>query len=261
MNHAPGVAPGARFDIDLAYHTLLPALKRAQQDGVNAWHAHEELNQQLVHAVAGRIGQWDARAVNHLVDLFPGAVPASCRLRSATADYDGAGDWVVTFDLTRRRQRSSAPDWPEMRAAAYLGSSAPWRLKALLPEIKEAQEAYNSAFEAITGNLSALDAEARLQQATAAFNATLARAAAAFYLDTADYNHWGTIQQTYSPARKGEAATTLWFVEPHEASRAYEMLEKIALDFESHYLDEVLRDQAREHGLADGEPERARQRG
>lgn len=261
LTYAPDEAAGVTFDINLAYHTLLPALKHAQRDGVVPQEMHAEINELLVQAVAHRIDHWDVRSVNQLVDLFPEAVPANCRLRHASADYGSGDDWVVTFDLTQRRQRSHVPNWPELRAVAFLGSPAPWRLMALLPEIKDAQDAYNAAFEAITGNLTAIDADARLQQATAAFNATLARAAAAFYLDTAGYNHWDTIQQVYSPDRKGQRETTLWFVEPHESSRAYAQLEKIAQDLESQTLEDALRDQARDLSAATDGPERTRQRG
>jgi hypothetical protein len=69
-------------------------------------------------------------------------------------------------------------------------------LKALLPEIKAANEVYDAEYRAAL-NGTAIECEPRIQAAAATFNAVLMKAVEAIHLDTKHTNSRETILQAF----------------------------------------------------------------
>lgn len=271
--YVKGATGGGHYDFKAAAHTLLPALAEAAEAGQPIGHVHKEILDELIQKCEAVIERWDVRQVNRLVDLFPSAVPAACRLRNASCAYgnnsdDGDrgdnGDWAVTFDLTSRRQRNVASGAEEVALNFLAGSGG--RLACLLPTVQRADEEYRTAWEkmeASLGKRGGQDANEQLFAATANFNKVLERAAFAFYLDTRAYNSWDTIQQVWGAKRHGSDEMTLWFVSSHGASSVVEMLSKMAADLHSGAFEDAIKEQAKglpgvKQGAASDERERPR---
>lgn len=259
------------YDLKLAMVTLVPSLMEAVNDGRPHTNVHKEMMDEVTQRCLSIIDRWDVRQVNRLIDLFPDAVPASCRLRNAVCEYDDEGEWVVTFDLTSRRPKSEGFSGQEELAMNFLAGTG-GRLKALLPKVVEAQKAYDEAMEDTKSHSGQAGTEF-LYQATANFNKVLERAAFAFYMDTQDYNHWNTIKQAYAPNQHGADPMSLWFgaFGPRHIA---DQLTKVAADLEAGVFEKAIREQAQElqsatpvvGGLSDasagaGEPGAAAYRG